>query len=1141
MSDATEIVEGWLAEANRRIHKDDVDERRPLETSWILEQFEGHPPIASPKERLQLAKDASEIAIGRVTRDSRWDTFAANVMVQALHEITPKSYKECVRLLYHHKDEDGKHYPRVSHDVNRLAFLTTGTEIQNALRPERDYGFTYQGIQMVIATYLLRDTTMDIPIETPQFMYMRMSCGLHSDDIHEIICTYDLLSTGKISHATPWMYNLGTPTPNIASCFLYNTGVTNGDRDSIAGFYDTIKTTAIISANGGGCGLNFHEVRGEGTLIKGCGGRAVGLTKLLQQFNTLADYVDQGRRRKAAIACYLEPWHAGIKEFLQLLLKTGDETQRTYNLHTALWVPDLFMKRCEEDGDWPLFCPKKCPGLNTRHGEEFEKLFLEYEQQGRANEVVKARDILDMVLVSLSDSGEPYILFKDTANRHDNQQLGTIENSNLCVPWEAKLWTQEYGPVPIGSLVPSDTKTYEEEQHASFDKKLEMWRSKLPDIYDEDEPEPEVADILSHINDLELAKKALPLPPQCAKEPKPVHIFTGETWTKVTPKLTGKKKDLIRIETSHGVRMDCTPEHRWVLESGEFKTADQLNVGDRLVYTRPIIHKPEKPEDITEHDAFMIGAVYAYGLRMKGTVMHDNVHLNLSAKTMQLRRETLMDRALEMFGYDRKVAEADHPKVDHDKFVIIEVPPHLSQMRPLFNATVEKRMAWVAGYVSVTEGGHHTYCITCYKMLRPVVDMFRSTGEHVKMIPVGRTGGYLLCPVNITADKERDVPTVNGKFVLNAKEDVYCVSSKYGKAAFEGGQVTGNCTEIYEFNDTENISCCVLGALGVDEFVMEDGSYDFEGLHAATKVAVKNCDRAIDVMNYALKEMERSNKATRPVGVGIMGFHTMLQKLRMAWVDESGKKANYAARVHCAHVHETMYHAAIEATCDLSDAKGPHPTFLSSAASRGKLHFDLYDKPPEIPFMYDDWDVLRLRSSKGRRNSLLIAMMPTASTSMVRGKSEGRNPIQSNVFKSKIMCGEFPIINMQLEPYLRERKLWTADFRSRLLTNKGSVRGLGLPKDVEQLFATAWEIPQSVVIEFAADAQYYVDQGMSTTIHYETPTPTKIKKVLFYAWKKQLKTGMYYLRSQPADDGINIDLPTEQSETEGCAGGSCTL
>jgi len=513
---------------------------------------------------------------------------------------------------------------------------------------------------------------------------------------------------------------------------------------------------------------------------------------------------------------------------------------------------------------------------------------------------------------------------------------------------------------------------------------------------------------------------------------------------------------------------------------------------------------------------------------------------------MQLRREPLRDAALDMFEYDAEAAKREFPEVDHTKFVVVKVPQKLSQMRTVFRAKTPQRMAWVAGYGAVIEG-YHWYAKTCYKMLRPVVDMYRSTGEHVKMIPVGRNGHYILGPVAL--DKEGgDPPTVACKQILNAKEDVYCVSSEYGTAVFEG-QVTGNCAEIVEYNDTNHISVCVLASLSVDEFVRPDGTYDFEDLHTATKLAVRNCNRAIDIMNYVRPEMERANKKDRPIGVGVMGLHTMLQKMNLAFTEDDGKTPCFKSREHCSFVHETMYHAALEATCDLADEEGPHASFLQSMSARGKLHFDLKKRQNGLQRMYDDWDALRVRASKGRRNSLLLAMMPTASTSLIRGKSEGRNPIQSNVFKSQIISGEFPVVNLLLEPYLKERGLWTPELRKRILDNEGSVRGLGLPKHVECVFATAWEIPQKVVLTFAGDAQDYVDQSMSTNAHLAVPTLKKIKQIIKFSHEQELKTGIYYLRSRPVKDGINISkksaAPAAATPVEndgmGCASGACSL
>ena len=266
-------------------------------------------------------------------------------------------------------------------------------------------------------------------VERPQQMLMRVSVGIHGDDIEAAIETYDLLSQRLFTHASPTLFNAATPRPQLSSCFLLTMSA-----DSIEGIYDTLKQCALISKSAGGIGLNVHNIRAQGSYIAGTNGNSNGLVPMLRVFNNTARYVDQGgNKRPGAFAIYLEPWHADIFEFLDLKKNHGKEEQRARDLFYALWIPDLFMKRVEEDGDWSLMCPDKCPGLHEVWGEEFETLYAKYEAEGRAYKTVKAQQLWYAIIESQIETGTPYMLYKDACNRKSNQQnLGTIKCSNLC-------------------------------------------------------------------------------------------------------------------------------------------------------------------------------------------------------------------------------------------------------------------------------------------------------------------------------------------------------------------------------------------------------------------------------------------------------------------------------------------------------------------------------------------------------------------------------------------------------------------------------------------------------------------------------------------------------------------------------------
>lgn len=375
----------------------------------------------------ELDNLAAEIAASLTTIHPDYSILASRIAVSNLHKNTIKSFSGTMRKLYQFKDKKtGRNMPLIAEDVMKVieehADLLDSTIIY-----DRDYSFDYFGFRTLEKSYLLR---LDGKIcERPQHMYMRVAVGIHKDDIEEVITTYNLLSERWITHATPTLFNAGTPKPQMSSCFLLTV-----KEDSIEGIYDTLKQTAKISQGAGGIGLAIHDIRATGSFIGGTNGTSNGLVPMLRVFNDTARYVDQGGgKRKGAFAVYLEPWHADVFEFLDLRKNHGKEELRARDLFYALWISDLFMKRVEADGEWSLFCPSEAPGLSECWGMEFEALYKRYESEGRARKTIKAQELWFAILESQIETGTPYLLYKDAANSKSNQQnLGTIKNSNLC-------------------------------------------------------------------------------------------------------------------------------------------------------------------------------------------------------------------------------------------------------------------------------------------------------------------------------------------------------------------------------------------------------------------------------------------------------------------------------------------------------------------------------------------------------------------------------------------------------------------------------------------------------------------------------------------------------------------------------------
>lgn len=370
---------------------------------------------------------AAETAASLTAMHPDYAILAARVATSNLHKETKKLFSDTIRDLYEYIDPvTGQNASLIADDVMEIV-QKNAEQLDSAIIYSRDFEYDYFGFKTLERSYLLKINGK--VVERPQHMIMRVAVGIHKEDIASAIQTYELMSERWFTHATPTLFNAGTPKPQLSSCFLLSM-----QDDSIDGIYNTLKQTAKISQSAGGIGLSIHNVRATGSYIKGTNGTSNGIVPMLRVFNDTARYVDQGGgKRKGSFAIYLEPWHADIFDFLDLKKNHGKEEARARDLFYAMWIPDLFMKRVEAAGDWSLFCPNEAPGLYECWGDEFEQLYTRYEQEDRARKTIKAQDLWFAILESQIETGTPYILYKDAANRKSNQQnLGTIRSSNLC-------------------------------------------------------------------------------------------------------------------------------------------------------------------------------------------------------------------------------------------------------------------------------------------------------------------------------------------------------------------------------------------------------------------------------------------------------------------------------------------------------------------------------------------------------------------------------------------------------------------------------------------------------------------------------------------------------------------------------------
>ena len=450
-------------------------------TARIIKMCYGLDPLVSPEavamkviegiydgvSTSDLDNLAAEVAAAKTIDHPDYALLASRIAVSNLHKETKKTFSDVMQDLYNYIDpKTGENAALLSKEVHDI-IMENKNLLDSSIIYDRDFRYDYFGFKTLTRSYLMKLNGKIA--ERPQQMLMRVSVGIHKHDIESAIRTYNLMSEGWFTHATPTLFNSGTPKPQMSSCFLLTT-----KEDSINGIYDTLKSCAQISQSAGGIGLSIHDIRATGAYIKGTNGTSNGIVPMLRVFNDTARYVDQGGgKRKGSFAMYLEPWHADVFDFLDLKKNHGKEEQRARDLFYALWIPDLFMKRVKENGDWTLMCPHECPGLSDTHSDEFEKLYTKYEKAGKGRKTIKAQDLWFKILESQIETGTPYMLYKDAANSKSNQQnLGVIKSSNLCTEIIEYTAPDEVAVCNLASL--ALPKYVNEDNTFNFDKLFEV-------------------------------------------------------------------------------------------------------------------------------------------------------------------------------------------------------------------------------------------------------------------------------------------------------------------------------------------------------------------------------------------------------------------------------------------------------------------------------------------------------------------------------------------------------------------------------------------------------------------------------------------------------------------------------------------
>lgn len=1026
-----------------------------------------------------------------------YNKLASKILAERVHKMTESDITVITNILYNNLDSRGQRFPLLDERYVKFV-LENSVKINAKLDFKRDYDFDYFGLRTLERSYLMRLRSYkkedkriikeDILVERPQHLFMRVALFIHLNNLNLAFETYDLLSQKYFTHATPTLFNAGSPRPQMSSCYLI------ACEDSMNSITETIGDIMQISKWAGGIGVHISSVRGEGSIIRGTNGLSDGIVPLCSGYNWISKYVNQGGKRNGSIAVYMEPWHSDIFQFCELRMNTGSEDKRCRDLFLALWIPDLFMERVERDEIWSLMCPDQCPNLNNVYGKEFNELYERYESEGKYTSRVPARKLFKHIMTCQSETGFPYMCYKDAANSKSNQKnLGTIKSSNLCVSGDTYILTKE-GQVRIKNYV---------------DKKVNIWN--------------------------------------------------GDEWSEVIVKQTGINKDLVRVSLSNGTYIDCTPEHKFYIQESYWKTeskelpAKDLTAGNKLI-------KWNLPTDV-ECKTIEFKYPYTHGFFCGDGTTVDNYSKTLKYPVLTLYGEKkLLIEHIDKTSYSENnasnVIHVTLPKDIEPKFKVPINNNKNTQLRWLegfFDAdgsicrndtneslqasSIEKDflieirlMLQTLGIESkVTlaleekrkllpdeKGGKKIYdCKPLWRILISSSNLYKLSGMGF----VPKRLKFVTRKPQRNAEQFVEIVSVTN---LIDKQDTYCFTEPLKHMGMFNGILTGQCAEIVEYSDENETAVCNLVSLCLPKYIeYKDGNptYNFAKLMEVSRVAIRNLNNVIDLNFYPTEKTELSNKKHRPVGLGIQGMHDVYNMMGFGFDSTEAELLNK-------QIFETIYYAAVDESKELAKIHGPYESFQGSSFSEGKLQYHLWGLSESDLITQYDWKKLAQEVKQyGTRNSLLTALMPTASTAQIMGNYEGFEPYLTNIFVRTTLAGEFIVINENLIRDLEKINLWSEDMRKLIVIYNGSVQKINqIPQNLKDKYKTAFELSLKSIIKQSVERGPFIDQSQSMNLFQAKPNFKVLYTAHMYGWKSGLKTGMYYLRTSPAVNPINFGI-----------------
>jgi ribonucleotide reductase alpha subunit len=1030
-----------------------------------------------------------------------YNTLAGRIVVSNHHRSTNVSFSRVMRQLYEFKDGHGTNCPMISKELYQLV-TTRGRELDAICKYERDYLIDYFGFKTLEKSYLMKINR--VTVERPQHMWLRVSLGIHGSDIEAAKETYEAMSQKYFTHATPTLFNAGTPRPQLSSCFLLSM-----ESDSIDGIYNTLKDCASISKWAGGIGLHIHNVRAKGSHIRGTNGSSNGIVPMLRVFNNTAKYVDQCVTGETPVLT--ETGYKPIREIREgdiIINRTvpepGDFSKEAFYLAndtkdvddaipvgtgqdanavdkgrvksvvihqvTDVDILAIYIKRI--NGGEPLRITVKHPVYAIRkenvsdikaRGEwieagelvEGDRLLFGVGRQSyhiieRIDQTKYTGDLYDLE-IDTSDGSSPNYLTA-TALLHNG---GGKRNGSFAIylePWHADV-----------EMFLQMRKNHGDEELKARDLFYALW---IPDLF------------MQRVKDG--GKWTLMCPDEC---PGLADCYGDEfvqLYTKYEQEGRGKKTMIARDLWFQMLDAQMETGTPYILYKDACnRKSNQKNLG--TIKSSNLCVAPETLV-LTDEGYFPINTLEGQRVNVWNGEEWSNVLIQQTGTNQELIEVTTSDGGVLFCTKYHKfyVIREDSTSILHLRNSVVHLREHSCS-----KTTLEMREA---------------------QNLRP--------GDKVYRI-YEKDDGF-----------SKKIISISDVTDWGRRDDTYCFTEPKRHMGVFNGILTGQCTEIVEYSSPEETAVCNLASIGLPMFInKETHQYNFEHLHSIVKIATRNLNKVIDVNYYPTEKTRRSNMRNRPIGLGVQGLADTFIQMGMPFYSDEAKQLNR-------DIFETIYHAAVEQSIELARIDGPYESYAGSPASKGELQFDMWNVIPSAKY---DWGALRKDLNQyGMRNSLLVAPMPTASTSQILGFNECIEPITSNIYSRRTLAGEFILANKYLMTDLIKLDLWNEKIKNNIIANNGSVQHIEvIPQEIRDKYKTVWEISMRDLIDMAADRGAYICQSQSLNLWLEDPNYNSLTSMHFYSWKKGLKTGIYYLRRRAKHQAQQFTIEPENRAVAG--------